>query len=371
MILNRALMVVVIAGLLIFSGCKRELSEELSLEDKIDNIVRPRLEVGIMVGVLYDGERQVFSYGEKILGEGNAPDGDTIFEIGSITKTFTTTLLADLVLKGLIDLDGAVGDYLPAGEVTMPTFEDSEISFRHLATHTSALPRMPDDWVELAEDPNDPFASYTTAYMYAFLNRCTLSYRLGTQLSYSNLGVGLLGLTLSRINGTSYREMVTQRIFTNLGMSNSSLFLTDAQRSNLAVGYDGELDAAANWNATDCFQGAGFIKSSVNDMFLYVEANLGLLSTDLKDAIELAHEPVAGINFSGEIGLGWFTDVLTDGQRVVNHNGATSGYTSYVGFNKAASTGVIVLCNSNTDAALIGAEILRVLPESSSEASTR
>ncbi len=146
LILNRALMVVVIAGLLIFSGCKRELSEELSLEDKIDNIVRPRLEVGIMVGVLYDGERQVFSYGEKILGEGNAPDGDTIFEIGSITKTFTTTLLADMVLKGLIDLDGAVGDYLPAGEVTMPTFEDSEISFRHLATHTSALPRMPDDW---------------------------------------------------------------------------------------------------------------------------------------------------------------------------------------------------------------------------------
>ena len=148
----------------LFFGCATE--EQLSLEEQINEIVMPRIKVGAMVGVINNQERLILSYGSKAVNSNDPPDADTIFEIGSITKTFTTILLADMILKGTISLNSIVGNYLPSDKVTMPSYNGVEISFKHLATHTSALPRMPDNLEDAEGDPDNPYAVYQTEHLY-------------------------------------------------------------------------------------------------------------------------------------------------------------------------------------------------------------
>jgi CubicO group peptidase (beta-lactamase class C family) len=359
------ILVLVLSSTVLFNGCKQGSEQEQTLAEKIDAIVNPNVKVGVMVGIFLNGQRRVFSYGSKTRNGNDPPDGDTVFEIGSITKTFTCTMLAEMVLNGLIDLDDAVGGYLPADKVTLPTFNGAELTFLHLATHSSGLPRMPDNFDDAVTDPADPFAAYTEDHMFAFLNGHTLEFTPGVQCMYSNLGMGLLGLTLCKINGASYEILLQEKIFNRLGMTNSSLFLTDQQRSNMATGHNEGLQPVSMWTAADCFQGAGFIKSSVNDMFKYLEANLGVSDTALSAAILLAHETAADIDCGEGIGLGWFYDQLGDGQVIIWHNGGTGGQSAYFGFNKSLSTGVIILCNTSHDGSpdSMGERILMLLKD--------
>lgn len=357
------LLLLAFISLTVFSSCERRGAEEQkqTLKEKIDNVVSPYIKVGAVVGVIYKGVRQVFSYGRKAAASIEPPDANSIFEIGSITKTFTATILADMHLKGIVNLEDAVGDYLPADKVTMPSYNGIEISFEHLATHTSGLPRLPDNLFDHQDDPDDPYASYTTEHMYEFLNSYTLSY-IGTHV-YSNLGVGLLGHTLGLAQGISYEELLFKTIFNTLGMKNSSLFLTEKQKADLALPHDENLYPTSNWNAGDCFQGAGSIKTSLNDMFKYLEANMGLTETPLKAAMELAQEFRVKLGGNSTVCLAWFTDVLSDGQTIIEHNGGTGGYFAFIGFNKSLANGVIFLCNIHHHTGLydIGYNILKIL----------
>lgn len=351
--------------LVFFFNCIPESSETRTLKQAIDNIVNPRLEVGAIIGVILKNQRHVFSYGTKELNGNEAPNHNTVFEIGSITKTFTTIMLADMHLKEDVNLLDNAEIYLPAEKVTLPSSNGTKINLTHLATHTSGIPSMPDNIEENMDNPDDPVASYTVDDMYEFLNNCTLEFPVGTQHQYSNAGLGLLGLTLALANGTSYEELLNQRMLNPLGMNNTTLFLTDEQRQNLATGYDTALNPVSTWTATDCLQGAGFIKSTLNDMFIYLEANMGLISTPLSEAMELAHEERVQTPWGDYCGLGWYIFIFPDGQEIINHNGGTGGYYAFIGFNKNLSTGVIVLCNNeyNIVSDEIGPEILKILKD--------
>jgi D-alanyl-D-alanine-carboxypeptidase/D-alanyl-D-alanine-endopeptidase len=249
--------------------------------------------------------------------------------------------------------------------VTIPASNGTKINLTHLATHTSGISSMPDNLDVHQANPGDPFSSYTVDHMYKFINTCTLEFPVGSRHQYSNAGMGLLGLTLALANGTSYEELLKQRLLIPLGMYNTTLFLTDGQRQNLATGYDSELNPVSTWTATDCLQGAGFIKSTLNDMFIYLEANMGLLDNPLRQAMDMAHEPRVQAPWGEHCGLGWYTAQFEDGQVIINHNGATGGYYAYIGFNKSLATGVIVLCNNKYDSGSdeIGPRILKILKD--------
>ncbi|NIT61710.1 MAG: serine hydrolase [Aliifodinibius sp.] len=339
---------------LLLPGCKSDKTptapEFYSLEEEIDNIANRCMKVGAMIGVINkQQEKLVFSYGTKSRNSTEPPDANTVFEIGSITKTFTATLAADMFLKGHF-ADDTVGHYLPAGQVTMPTRDGVETRLIHLLTHSSGIPRsprgtnypFPPGYVE-----RNPYAEYTTEHIYDYLtNYCVLEFTPGTWWSYSNTGMGLLGHIVGLVDGSTYETVLTREIFDELGMDNSSLFLTDQQRSNLAIGHDINRQIMPNWDAQDIFQGAGFIKTSLNDMFKYLEAQLGLIETPLRDAMDFTHQAQFHQGSLGDMGLAWYILELDDGQVVIYHGGGTGGYNAYLGFNKSLSTGAIVLFNS-------------------------
>ncbi|MGB6268979.1 MAG: serine hydrolase domain-containing protein, partial [Olleya sp.] len=183
--------IIILFSFLVFSvvcnAQKNSIPEEVKayVKSRIDN----QINVGIVVGYIDGDTVEYFSNGNSVITNGTPVNEESVFEIGSISKTFTTTLLALKVNDGSMRLEDPISKYLPKS-VKVPTRNDKEITLLHLATHTSGLPRMPDNWSPA--DPNNPFADYTFKNLYDFISNYTLTRDIGAEYEYSNLGMGLL-----------------------------------------------------------------------------------------------------------------------------------------------------------------------------------
>jgi len=343
---------------------------------RIDEIVQPLIDseerVGIVVGVINKEGIRTFSYGETVMDSGNEPDEDTIFEIGSVTKTFTTLLLADMVEKNVLELEDPVENFLPSS-VNVPSFNGAKITLLDLATHTSGLPPMPTNFNP--EDELNPYTDYTTELLYEFLSGYSLEREPGTEYQYSNVGMALLGHILTLETGIDYETLVIDRICNSLGMDDTRISLSAEQKQRLAPGYFGEFDpwlpgykheSVPHWDF-DVFAPAGALRSTALDLLVYVSANLGLIETDLLSAIELTHTVRRETTSqSMEICLGWHT-LDYEGAEIIMHHGATYGFHSNVLFVKEEAVGVVLLSNTyvyesnSIDDA--GLDILQILRE--------
>ena len=209
----------------------------VSFKSEIDKIINPLINegksVGISVGIVYEKNTAVFGYGKIELNRNIQPNGDTIYEIGSITKVFTALLLADIAKDGLINLTDPVKKFLPSS-VHVPTHDNTELTLIDLASHLSGLPRIPsnlvrlNDYLSLAVLKN-PYANYTSQQLYTFLSRCTLKNEPNTTYSYSNLGMGLLGHALSQNQKMSFEDMVVKRICNPLHMKDTRISVSPKQ----------------------------------------------------------------------------------------------------------------------------------------------
>ncbi len=308
-----------------------------ALKDAVDN----RHTVGIVLGIIDKGGRNIYSYG-KTGADGRAVDGDTVFEIGSVTKTFTTTLLADMVSRGLVGLDDPVAKYLPKG-VTLPERGGKQITLLDLATQRSGLPRMPSNFEPA--DPDNPYADYTAKKLFEFLAGYTLPRDIGASYEYSNLGVGLLGEVLARRAGKSYETFLLESIFRPLKMNSTAIVLQPGMAARLATGHSQQLTPVKNWDL-DALAGAGAIRSTVNDMLNYVAAYMDLKPSPLSGAMALARQDRNDTTIPDmRIGLAWHLMKRPDSV-IVWHNGGTAGYHSFVGFDLKKGIGVVVLSNS-------------------------
>ncbi|MCB0729784.1 MAG: beta-lactamase family protein [Ignavibacteriae bacterium] len=335
---------------LICCADKDPITPETTLEDEINQLAAENLKVGMVIGIIKKNqEKLIFTYGSKSREANEKPDENTVFDIGSMTKTFTATLLTEIYLNGTFT-DDTVDHYLPQN-VEMPKYNDTVIRIVHLLTHTSGLPRTPHEAGQTYPIPpkfNDenPYQNYTTDMVYDYLtNYCQLNFEPGTYWEYSNTGFGLLGHLVGLVNNSTYEDVLQTKIFGQLGMSRSSLFLTEEQMTNYSLGYNTDLQNVPYYLANDIFQGAGFIKSTLNDLFKYLDAQIGLTQTNLKNPMDMTHEPQAHIGTMGEQALAWFVLTLDDGQTIIYSGGDTQGHSSYIGFNKSLSTGAIVLSN--------------------------
>lgn len=326
-------------------------------DSQVSALLEERVEaggaVGIAVGMLEaDGSVRTLQAGSA--GKGAGPlSSATIFEIGSITKVFTGTLLADMARREEVAVDDPVQSYLPAG-VTMPSRGDVDIRLVDLSTHRSSLPRLPSNFAPA--DMSNPYADYTTEMMYDFLSSYELTRDVGAEAEYSNLGAGLLGHVLVTHLGMSYEQAVGERILEPLGMDMTGIELTSEMQTLMAQGHDAGGDVVPLWDVAT-LSGAGGLRSNVNDMLRFLAANVGEPSSDLEHALRDAHEVRETLGESVEIGLNWITRT-TDGQRIVWHNGGTAGFRTFIGFDPDAEVGVVVLTNSGIGADDIGFHLL-------------
>jgi len=318
-----------------------------SLPERIENAVQERIAAGtyqtLVFGVVDGDKTEIVAFGK--LDNGNAPDGDTVYEIGSITKTFTATLLAQVVLSGRLTLDTPIAQLL--ADFKIPSRGGKEITVGELGTQHSGLPRLPSNLQP--KDPANPYADYDAAKLKAFLAGYELPRDPGAAYEYSNLGFGLLGHALARFVPTTFGALTNDEILRPLGMTMSGTVFTDAMRAHLAPGHDDTGNAAKNWDF-DALAGAGAIRSTANDMLRYLKANMGIGQSPLAAAMNFAQRPRSDMAKTVHVGLAWVT---TD-KGIVWHNGGTGGYRSFLGFTADRRRGVIILTNTAADADDLG-----------------
>ena len=298
----------------------------------VDRVDTQRQSIGIVVGVIEPAGRRVVAYGRLAKDETRPLNGDTIFEIGSISKVFTSLLLADAVQRHDVALTDPISKFLPS-KVKVPERGGRAITLQDLSSHVSGLPRLPANMSP--KDGSNPYADYSVEDMYKFLSAYELPRDVGAQYEYSNLGGGLLGHVLSLRAGMDYEALVRSRISGPLGMTSTGITLSTEMKSRLAVGHSATLEPVSNWDLPT-LAGAGALRSTTNDLLTFLAANLGYVDSPLAPAMaamRTVRRPTGMPNL--DIALAWH--VLTaNGRDIVWHNGGTGG--------------VVVLSNAGTPA---------------------
>lgn len=322
-----------------------EVQENIQM--RVDQAVHP----GIVVGVVTPQGTDFYSYGVRSQN-GEAVDEHSVFEIGSISKTFTGILLADQVVKSNLSLETPLQALLP-DSVTAPTRNGDSIHLYQLSNHTSALPRLPANLSPA--DPANPYADYSEEQLYDFLDGYELTRDIGSQYEYSNYAVGLLGHVLAARQQTSYEDLMVRVIADPLKMPNTRVAFTPKMKEHLAIGHSYGAEVA-NWDLPT-LAGAGAIRSTAADMIRYVAANMGLEKSELYPALQLSHQKSGGEDSSSPVGLGWHLIERNDSD-IIWHNGGTGGYRAFAGFLRGGDKGVVVLTNSTAGVDDIGFRLL-------------
>jgi len=361
MVMQRIILIkaISLAAFVIFSPTQLVIAQTDIIDNEIKSILQDRVDhakksVGIVVGLIDEDRTRIVSYGKASKDSARMVDGDSVFEIGSVSKVFTAILLADMVERGEVSLNDPISKYLPKS-VKTPSRNGKEITLLHLTTHTSGLPFLPSNF--RLKNEQKSYADYTVKQMYSFLSRYQLQRDIGAKAEYSNFGVALLGHILALRAGMNYEALVRTRICAPLKMGNTRIKFTKQMLAHLAKGHDHALNPVANWDLPT-FAGAGGLRSTAEDLLRLVAANLGLVSSPLFTAMQKTHQPQYPVEeFGGEVGLGWFIEKQF-GTEIRYHVGETGGYYTYVGFDKKKRRGVVVLSNADNEIYDIGIHLL-------------
>ena len=313
-------------------------------EKRIATLVGPYLTHNkvnaVSIGVISNGKVGTKHYG-AIDGKGTpTPNDKTIYEIGSISKVFTSLLLADAVNAGRLKLDDPISAVMKELGEKNPKFGNS-VTFKHLSHHLSGLPAMPTN-IKPA-DPINPFAGYNREMLTDYLLTANPDRKPGKGFEYSNLGVGLLGDLLSRQAGVSYETLLKQKLTGPLKMSDTAITLSSAQVTRFAPPHNAAKLPDKSWNF-DSLAGCGAIRSNIDDMLLFAKASLNPPDGRLGKTIELAwkqHKPPIDANLA--MGLGWM--IARDGTTRW-HNGQTGGYQCMILVNRPLKSATVLLCNT-------------------------
>ena len=314
--------------------------------------------VGLVIGLVDEQGSRVVSCGKMDNGTGQEVNGDTLFEIGSITKTFTALLLQDMVERGEMKLEDPVANYLPAS-VRMPTRNGKPITLLQLATHTSGLPLLAYNLDPKRAD--NLYADFTVEKMYAFLSGYKLPYDPGTKYQYSELGMELLGHVISLKAGTNYESLLVERICRPLQLDSTRVTLTPELKSRLAAGHN-QLGHVVPGLTFQTLVGGSGLRSTANDLLKYLSANLGLTPSSLGPLMEKTHlVRFESMKRGVRMGLAWAVTRFPQETDFVMHGGATPGYTTFIAFDQARRRGVVVLSSSDnpSDVAYLGMLLLK------------
>src|SRR5688572_7652773 len=260
----------------------------------------------------------------------------SVFEIGSITKVFTATLLSDFVTTGKIQLDEKINDKL-----NVRLKDEILISYKQLSNHTSGLPRMPGNFAMSAMlSPANPYKNYGPDQLKEYLtDKLTVAQAPGEKYEYSNLGAGLLGYALGGLAHADYQSLLKENIFSRYNMTSTTTQRTEVEKQ-LVRGLDTVGDVTSNWDL-GALVIAGGILSTVEDL-----SKFGLAQFDAANKeLELTRVPTFKISETMEIGLGWHIIKAESGATWHWHNGGTGGYTSSMALDVQRKNGIVILSN--------------------------
>ncbi len=333
------------------------------VERRVRAILADKSQGGIVVGILRDGQTRVLGFGQARNGTSTSPDGDTVFDVGSITELFTGVAFSRLATEGHISWNDRLKDYLPAG-VGAPQRDGREITLIDLATHMAGLPALPSNFIE--QDRANSIHGYTKDRLYAFLGTYSPETVPGSTFKYSYLGVGLLGHALAERQGTTYRDLVADLVLSPLGMKDTDFF-GRAERLDPRLA-DGHEPSGASVRARSDFPTLGSCcagRTTANDLLKLVSASADPASSPWPQALEEMQRPRASYRADERVGIGWH---IQDGTLLFKRGGG-KGFSSFVVLNRARREGVVVLANyEGIDGETFAAEVLRDMSRSANSA---
>ena len=323
---------------------------EAAIDKQVNKFISEGKSYGIVVGVFKNGKSMIKGYGTTVKGSDLLPDSNSIFELASTSKLFTTATLQLLIDNGELRIDDKIQTLL-ADKVQLPASAQNT-TLQHLATHLSGFPSLPTSFLAKMTDSTNPYKDLVTTDIYDYLKTCEGKQPEGT-FEYSNFGMGLLGHLLELKTGNKYEEMVKQHLLAPLEMKNTFVTIDSNNKPQIVQGYDENGNIAPVW--TDpVLTGAGSFLSNGADMIKFIKANLSEGSSNISKSLLKTHEK----QLDGETGLGWILptgiDKFVGNKEQVWHNGMAGGYSSFIAIDKTNNYGVIILSNKAVDVTSLG-----------------
>lgn len=340
-----------------------DIEAESPLDFYIDSIANTYIKKGntqsLAIAIFHNNTYKTFLYGETEEGSSALPTENTLYEIGSLTKVFTATLLADLVTKGSIQLDDPIAPFLPDSISSNPALKD--ITFKTLANHTSGLPRMADNWNRVAEfDKSDPYAAYDRQALFSFLKHYEGAHEPGTEYEYSNLGYGLLGELIAIIHKKTYMQCLEELVLTPLQLSNTTDHPDEKKEQVVIPGLDKDRNITPSWN-WKALVGAGGLKSNIRELMLFAVEQFKMPENELQNAMALTRQFTFVTPENTDIGLAWHISMMEDGMIYLHHTGGTAGSSSFIGLSPDTKSAVVVLSNAAESVDVVSTEIIEKL----------
>jgi len=318
-------------------------------------MARDHASTGMVAGLCGPRGQRIVTHGSADAADGRTLDGDTVFDIGSLTKLFTALALADMVVRGELAMGDPLAKYLPK-DVHVPEFAGKPITLLDVATYSPGLPGWPADIPALSADK--PFPDYSTDQLYQALSRVKLDAAPGTHYVYSNFGYGLLGLALARHAGMDFESLIVSRVCKPLGMESTRIRPTREMQIRISPGHNQKLAKVTSWNLPPAFAGAGAFRSTTNDLLKYLTAAMGIKHSPLAPAfIEMMKTQRPADKPDTEVAVGWF---ITSGHndRVIWKDGGVLGYSTFLGYSAIHRKGVVVCANGNIQIVNFGKHLL-------------
>jgi beta-lactamase class C len=369
MIRTAFLVTAVIGSLLAAGPTRAQVNIEQIVGQKIQPILPKNGEGGgVAVAVRMGGKISFFNYGMADNAQNRPVTADSIFNLGSIGKVFATTLLAQAVKQGEMSLDDPVAKYVTelqrGGDIR-------RITLRQLASHTSGLPRVPQQYETWHK------GRYTWPDFVRFLNswKASPNHEPGQQYLYSNAAMVLLRVALERRFNTHFAALMHQRLTVPLGMTSTALPLPRNLLGRAVQGYNPSgrpVGRPGMEGGTFQWRGSGQIYSSSRDMATFLTANLGELPAHrpIENAMALAQQPVFTVSARLKIGLAW-QNVSAGNFTIIDKNGGLNNTSTYIGFAPQQKLGVVILVNRGKQQPTgIGRQIIHALAQNQSEPSS-
>lgn len=334
----------------------------MKIEEIIESHVKSGKSTAISVGLINKKGVQTFNYGEILKKSNTKPTVDTVFEIGSMTKTFTANLAVQMQNDGILSLDEPIINFLP--ELRNSIFDKNNISLYHLLTHTSGISEFSlkifiSQMLSIISTGKSRVTEYEydTERFLNYLSTLKVKNSPGTTWMYSNLGFGLVGKILERISGNSYDDLVKNQICKVLDMNDTGIDIFESHKNRLATGYSFRNKQTDYWNVS-AIEAAASLRSTTADMIKFLKANLGLSQTKISSVFEYCQNaktsskiPISMKFFTKSVGislssfrLGWFV-FPHDNKTILGHDGGTQGFSSFMCMDLENQSGAVILTN--------------------------
>jgi CubicO group peptidase (beta-lactamase class C family) len=311
--------------------------------------------VGLSIGILKDGETYFYGYGETKKGSNIVPDENSIFEIGSITKTFTSILATEMLLNNNLDVETTIKAYLPNN---LPTLNRNgiEVNFKHLLSHTAGFPFMPSNFrAKPFSDASKAWEEYDDRLLFSFLDNLHLSSDPFSKMQYSNAGMAVVGVAIEQNYNQDYRNVLQNQLLMPLNLNNTSAYFERLDVKKWSTGYSFNGKETNYFKSLNALNSAGVIKSTAKDLLTYASANINIPETVLGNAIKLSHkvqfeEYEENDYYKIRSCSGWFEYVNNNfpSETFIWHNGATGGYNSEIFISLDHESALVLLYNKRT-----------------------